>query len=904
MRIITALAVIGTGLVATVLLKRRAHVRAVTARDRGINALEATDIVIGAGQQTAIETFNFEARQRLPAESYGLPSATDESVSSYSESRFPSAVVPAISELEIKRGPSQTAPTADSEPHTVEARGRTKMRITKRSGGGRGEYEVSDSFGSLTPRDLINHIILLDLGSQVGITTGVRLLLTQGKLRLRIDEKADCEIHLHRQLAAALMLPYPVREESKWASDFPVLQSGLYGIRNIAFSYVTLRANRIACMTVDSVSLANQDREEYIQSPERLTEVMRLWERCAEFPPELASLLVEHKRLVLTGGPLGLRAEEVVADLQEAAAHYQAEGEADFLASYDVLPHLIRLLQPDGPKSDIGEIASEPHSLQNMSADFALTPACGGHEADLGVTAREATNYESRVSTSVELKANDQSKQDKLQLEIPDLTMADSLSAAPEEPEIVIQAAESEGAGSLINNASSPRKYRPQPRGAVVTTRGSSRSTPPREQRDISIPVGLRLRSRIGGTYMLTFLPRRRTGMPPELEVVHSGHRIQLSAFHEEWYQDIVLPEAGKHLREGLAWHTEGSNRNSRWRLAGREVFVFGTRNDLSGFISVPRLVLGAQHIVICDNEILQRVLDILRECCERIPQTFGERDGLPAGWIGIGPLVPTVPLPPSEAGDILDALRPDPAVVIEFEGGIRIKHNQFLVGYPPQVHVYGSIPDYVLVMIDGQPAEKSDNGFTNTGWDSLGEHTVSCGAGSSSYIVVEPDDGWERWPSNLFPLNTQRGSEASASICGALVSAGHTGSPVLLVPISATVLLGSQPGEIYEVPVRQDLRSAVCPAFPPFDPIWAVPKNPLRAAKTTARILLLQEHAHTLQASPMRRFQPSRAVRQWCMAILDCSRKGLDVDPPDDNARRLWRSYRDLARRLWRASR
>jgi hypothetical protein len=135
-------------------------------------------------------------------------------------------------------------------------------------------------------------------------------------------------------------------------------------------------------------------------------------------------------------------------------------------------------------------------------------------------------------------------------------------------------------------------------------------------------------------------------------------------------------------------------------------------------------------------------------------------------------------------------------------------------------------------------------------------------------------------------------------------VSAGRTGSPVLLVPISVTVLLGSQPGEIYEVPVRQDLRSAVYPAFPPFAPIWAVPKNPLRAAKTTARVLLLQEPAHTLQAGPMRRFQPSRAVRQWCRAILDCSRKGLDIDPPDDNARRLWRSYRDLARRLWRASR
>src|SRR6185295_10030573 len=102
------------------------------------------------------------------------------------------------------------------------------------------------------------------------------------------------------------------------------------------------------------------------------------------------------------------------------------------------------------------------------------------------------------------------------------------------------------------------------------------------------------------------------------------------------------------------------------------------TRDDLSGFVSVPRLILGAQHVVICREDVLQRVLAVLRESCGIIPTTFGESDGLPSDWVGIGPVVPTVPLPASEAGDILDALRPDPAIVIALEGGIRLQHNQF----------------------------------------------------------------------------------------------------------------------------------------------------------------------------------------------------------------------------------
>ena len=50
------------------------------------------------------------------------------------------------------------------------------MRITKRSSGGRGKYEISEPFGPTTPRDLLNHTLVLDLGEGLRIPTGVVLL--------------------------------------------------------------------------------------------------------------------------------------------------------------------------------------------------------------------------------------------------------------------------------------------------------------------------------------------------------------------------------------------------------------------------------------------------------------------------------------------------------------------------------------------------------------------------------------------------------------------------------------------------------------------------------------------------------------------------------------------------------
>jgi hypothetical protein len=54
------------------------------------------------------------------------------------------------------------------------------MRITKRSSGGRGEYEISEALGRITPRDLLNRVLILDLGEGLRIPSGVLLLDRNG----------------------------------------------------------------------------------------------------------------------------------------------------------------------------------------------------------------------------------------------------------------------------------------------------------------------------------------------------------------------------------------------------------------------------------------------------------------------------------------------------------------------------------------------------------------------------------------------------------------------------------------------------------------------------------------------------------------------------------------------------
>src|SRR5689334_6385341 len=102
------------------------------------------------------------------------------------------------------------------------------MRISRRPSHGRGEYEVSENYNELTPRDLIDRVLILDMDGGWRIDSGTRVALQGGKARLRLLQ--NDYMQLHRQLAAALLMPHPVRSVNAMGSGKPILKSDRYAI--------------------------------------------------------------------------------------------------------------------------------------------------------------------------------------------------------------------------------------------------------------------------------------------------------------------------------------------------------------------------------------------------------------------------------------------------------------------------------------------------------------------------------------------------------------------------------------------------------------------------------------------------------------------------------------------------
>src|SRR5437763_7839951 len=99
------------------------------------------------------------------------------------------------------------------------------MRITRRTSGGRGEYEISEQTPQgLTPNDLLGRRTILRMEPGWDIDTGVEVTSQGGKRRLRLLGQVAGEIQVARQVAAAVMLPEPIRADIAMGTGEPVAQ--------------------------------------------------------------------------------------------------------------------------------------------------------------------------------------------------------------------------------------------------------------------------------------------------------------------------------------------------------------------------------------------------------------------------------------------------------------------------------------------------------------------------------------------------------------------------------------------------------------------------------------------------------------------------------------------------------
>jgi hypothetical protein len=251
--------------------------------------------------------------------------------------------------------------------------------------------------------------------------------------------------------------------------------------------------------------------------------------------------------------------------------------------------------------------------------------------------------------------------------------------------------------------------------------------------------------------------------MPAEASVLGAGSPLTLSAFHDKWYQDVRPPDIGSILENGAEWYVDRAEGRLRWSLSGRPLYVLGTREDLSGFVSVPRLLLEDQQVVLCTARVRPQVEEVLRQSCDAVPTPMSADDGLPNGWLAYYRLTPNRTIPASATPDILDALRPSPDLEIVLRGGVRLHYTEWLAGYPPRIRLQGDVQHARQVTIDGKAAvQEADGTFTVSGWDLVGDHRVVCEGMSKTYSIIEAEEGWQEWSAHRFPQ--------FPAICGALV--------------------------------------------------------------------------------------------------------------------------------------
>ena len=448
------------------------------------------------------------------------------------------------------------------------------------------------------------------------------------------------------------------------------------------------------------------------------------------------------------------------------------------------------------------------------------------------------------------------------------------------------------------------------PSGSLPPSQRSSPQDKP-QRTDGSLPraapadIAVRIMFERGGYCVVSLLPKRLPGLPEELVVSsEDGDDVKLLALQDQWYQDVVPDNVAEILRKGIVW--KDLNTGQEWLLSGREVFVFAHGTTHRGVVSFPRLSLGRSHVILCTMALLGRVEEALRASGCLCWSQFTEDDGVPSGWRLLREVVPQKPVHRSNETDIINILRPLPKIEVALEGGIRLTYNTWLLGYPPAIHIFGDPDNKEPVLIDGEEAAISEkDGYTTPGWDIEGNHQVFCSGISKTYSLVRSQINWTYWPAYSFAMSSSRDDDHKFEFCGPLVRPVAIGSQkyhreIVAAPATNPVLLGDDPGKIFLLHSRLDLRGARCLGLPSFDPVWALPPEPLRCDKRTNRILFVGELASgDIRAN--QGFAGRRDLKRWCQLILDANRKGLSVEPTSPETDDLWRKYKTVARSLWR---
>jgi hypothetical protein len=212
------------------------------------------------------------------------------------------------------------------------------MYLMKRPSGGRGEYEIAEAFGEAMPHDLLNRELRLVSGRWGARPTGIVLRDQGGKPRLRIDQTGA--VHVHRQIAATVLLPKSTRDEATLVGGFPIVFLNRYVLRRIYLTNLTLLPGQ-ARIELGRIEAQNGTDEIRIEDfADRIQRLEQLQDNLELLPEPVAAALSVHRAMLEDPAPLTAAAEDVVDRLMNLV---QALGPADgveYAYGTDVLPAL------------------------------------------------------------------------------------------------------------------------------------------------------------------------------------------------------------------------------------------------------------------------------------------------------------------------------------------------------------------------------------------------------------------------------------------------------------------------------------------------------------------------------------------------------------------------------------
>lgn len=293
------------------------------------------------------------------------------------------------------------------------------------------------------------------------------------------------------------------------------------------------------------------------------------------------------------------------------------------------------------------------------------------------------------------------------------------------------------------------------------------------------------------------------------------------------WFSPLPASLAASAPGSGLSL----CNGRHALHLSGSRVLVLEENDEISGWVSCPRIVSGQQTMVLCHSALAGPVEERLRLAAQPGWSLAPGTSGLPASWVCFRGVRMESYTPPVGEDAELDCLIPRWRAGTSFSGGLKVSGDTWLLGGEPVVTVTASEDRQDHVLLDGEPV-----GFLAGGTLVLdlakmglgtGEHEIAVGEQRRRFRLAKSGYGGEppgtagrlghamrREGDALLPYSPGAGEvpeaeeepEGSFSVVGIAVSGAPGTIPdaireALRLPrgYKRYAVLGSRPGEVME---------------------------------------------------------------------------------------------------------